>query len=79
MMDNISDMWMYEAGRAYGGRMELVEIAVILLGIALAFVMIGAFIEFLSGRDERRGCCRSGCCSAGCKGRCKEETEEDEE
>ena len=46
MMDNISDMWMYEAGRAYGGRMELVEIAVILLGIALAFVMIGAFIEF---------------------------------
>lgn len=59
--------------------MELVEIAVILLGIALAFVMIGAFIEFLSGRDERRGCCRSGCCSAGCKGRCKEETEDDEE
>ena len=30
MPDNISDMWMYEAGRAYGGRMELVEIAVIL-------------------------------------------------
>ena len=77
MTDNISDMWMYEAGRAYGGRMELVEIAVILLGIALAFVMIGAFIEFLSGRDERHGCCRS-CCSAGCKGRCKE-TEDDEE
>ena len=77
MPDNGSDMWMYEAGRAYGGRMELVEIAVILLGIALAFVMIGAFIEFLSERDERHGCCGS-CCSAGCKGRCKE-TEDDED